>query len=296
MDKFKGTGVALVTPFNENGKVDYNGLQKLVEFQINNGTNYLVVQGTTGESVTLTNDEKIAVLDYIIEINAGKLPILFGVGGNSTSDVCDKIKFFSGHKIDGFLSVSPYYNKPSQQGIYEHFKSISNSTSLPIIIYNVPGRTSSNITADTTVQLAKDFKNIVGIKEASGNLEQIMTIILKKPDNFLVISGDDALTLGHILVGGDGVISVIANAFPKRFSTMVNAALNKNLDLAKEKHYELLEIIHYLFVDGNPAGIKYLLKLINICSDYVRLPLVGITEETSKKLYSLTASIDDTLV
>lgn len=296
MDKFKGTGVALVTPFNENGKVDYNGLQKLVEFQINNGTNYLVVQGTTGESVTLTNDEKIAVLDYIIEINAGKLPILLGVGGNSTSDVCDKIKFFSGHKIDGFLSVSPYYNKPSQQGIYEHFKSISNSTSLPIIIYNVPGRTSSNITADTTVQLAKDFKNIVGIKEASGNLEQIMTIILKKPDNFLVISGDDALTLGHILVGGDGVISVIANAFPKRFSTMVNAALNENLDIAKEKHYELLEIIHYLFVDGNPAGIKYLLKLINICSDYVRLPLVGVTEETSKKLYSLTASIDDTLV
>ena len=296
MDKFKGTGVALVTPFNENGKVDYNGLQKLVEFQINNGTNYLVVQGTTGESVTLTNDEKIAVLDYIIEINAGKLPILLGVGGNSTSDVCDKIKFFSGHKIDGFLSVSPYYNKPSQQGIYEHFKSISNSTSLPIIIYNVPGRTSSNITADTTVQLAKDFKNIIGVKEASGNLEQIMTIILKKPDNFLVISGDDALTLGHILVGGDGVISVIANAFPKRFSTMVNAALNENLDLAKEKHYELLEIIHYLFVDGNPAGIKYLLKLINICSDYVRLPLVGVSEETSKKLYSLTASIDDTLV
>ena len=296
MDKFKGTGVALVTPFNVNGKVDYKGLQKLVEFQINNGTNYLVVQGTTGESVTLTNDEKIAVLDYIIEINAGKLPILLGVGGNSTSDVCNKIKFFSDYKIDGFLSVSPYYNKPSQQGIYEHFKSISNSTSLPIIIYNVPGRTSSNITADTTVQLAKDFKNIVGIKEASGNLEQIMTIILKKPDNFLVISGDDALTLGHILVGGDGVISVIANAFPKRFSTMVNAALNENLDLAKEKHYELLEIIHYLFVDGNPAGIKYLLKLINICSDYVRLPLVGVTEETSKKLYSLTASIDDTLV
>ena len=296
MDKFKGTGVALVTPFNENGKVDYNGLHKLVEFQINNGTNYLVVQGTTGESVTLNKEEKIAVLDYIIEINAGKLPILLGVGGNSTSDVCKKIKFFSDHKIDGFLSVSPYYNKPSQQGIYEHFKSISNATNLPIIIYNVPGRTSSNITADTTVKLAKDFKNIVGVKEASGNLEQIMTIILKKPDNFLVISGDDALTLGHILVGGDGVISVIANAFPKRFSTMVDAALNKNLDLAKEKHYELFEFTHYLFVDGNPAGIKYLLKLNNICSDFVRLPLVGITEETSKKLYSLTASIDDTLV
>ena len=195
MDKFKGTGVALVTPFNENGKVDYNGLHKLVEFQINNGTNYLVVQGTTGESVTLNEEEKIAVLDYIIEINAGKLPILLGVGGNSTSDVCEKIKFFADYKIDGFLSVSPYYNKPSQQGIYEHFKCISNSSNHPIIIYNVPGRTSSNMTAYTTVKLAKDFKNIIGVKEASGNLEQIMTIILKKPDNFLVISGDDALTL-----------------------------------------------------------------------------------------------------
>ena len=296
MDKFKGTGVALVTPFNLNGKVDYNGLQKLVEFQIKNGTNYLVVQGTTGESVTLSVEEKIAVLDYIIEINAGRLPILLGVGGNNTSAVCESIMFFSNYKIDGFLSVSPYYNKPSQEGIYEHFKCISNASNLPIIIYNVPGRTSSNISSDTTVKLAKDFKNIIGVKEASGNLEQIMRIILKKPDNFLVISGDDALTLAHILVGGDGVISVVANAFPKRFSTMVDAALNQNLDLAKEKHYELFEIIHYLFVDGNPAGIKYLLKLINICSDFVRLPLVGIKEETAKKLYKLTASIDDTLV
>ena len=296
MDKFKGTGVALVTPFSSNGKIDYSGLQKLVEFQINNGINYLVVQGTTGESVTLSEEEKIAVLDYIIEINAGRLPILLGVGGNNTLAVCEKIKFFSNYKIDGFLSVSPYYNKPTQAGIFQHYKVIANSTNLPIIIYNVPGRTSSNISSQTTLELASSITNIVGVKEASGDLEQIMNIILKKPANFLVISGDDALTLPHICVGGDGVISVIANAFPKRFSTMVHAALNNNLILANEKHYELFEIIHYLFKDGNPAGIKHVLKLINICSDNVRLPLVNITEKTADMLYGLVASIDDTLV
>ena len=296
MDKFKGTGVALVTPFSSNGKIDYIGLQKLVEFQINNGINYLVVQGTTGESVTLSEEEKIAILDYIIEINAGRLPILLGVGGNNTLAVCEKIKFFSNYKIDGFLSVSPYYNKPTQAGIFQHYKVIANSTNLPIIIYNVPGRTSSNISSQTTLELASSITNIVGVKEASGDLEQIMNITLKKPANFLVISGDDALTLPHICVGGDGVISVIANAFPKRFSTMVHAALNNNLSLANEKHYELFEIIHYLFKDGNPAGIKYVLKLINICSDNVRLPLVNITKKTADKLYELVASIDDTLV
>ena len=296
MDKFKGTGVALVTPFAENGKVDYNGLEKLVEFQINNGVNYLVVQGTTGESVTLNDEEKVAVLEYIIEINAKRLPILLGVGGNNTAEITNKINYFSNYEIDGFLSVSPYYNKPSQNGIYQHFKEISLSSSLPIILYNVPGRTSSNMTPETTLRLANDFTNIIGIKEASGNLEQIMTIICSKPEKFLVISGDDALTLPHISVGGDGVISVIANAFPKRFSSMVHEALNSNLNIAREKHYELLEIIHYLFIDGNPAGIKYLLKLINICSDTVRLPLVNISETTAKKIYELVAGIDDTLV
>ena len=296
MNKFKGTGVALVTPFAENGKVDYNGLEKLVEFQISNGVNYLVVQGTTGESVTLNDEEKVAVLEYIVEINAKRLPILLGVGGNNTAEITDKIKYFSSYEIDGFLSVSPYYNKPSQNGIYQHFKEISLSSSLPIILYNVPGRTSSNISPGTTLRLANDFSNIIGIKEASGNLEQIMMIISNKPENFLVISGDDALTLPHISVGGDGVISVIANAFPKRFSSMVQEALNNNLDIAREKHYELLEIINYLFIDGNPAGIKYLLKLINICSDSVRLPLVNISENTAKKIYELVAGIDDTLV
>ena len=296
MNKFKGTGVALVTPFAENGKVDYNGLEKLVEFQISNGVNYLVVQGTTGESVTLNDEEKVAVLEYIVEINAKRLPILLGMGGNNTAEITDKIKYFSSYEIDGFLSVSPYYNKPSQNGIYQHFKEISLSSSLPLILYNVPRRTSSNISPETTLRLANDFSNIIGIKEASGNLEQIMMIISSKPENFLVISGDDALTLPHISVGGDGVISVIANAFPKKFSSMVQEALNGNLDIAREKHYELLEIIHYLFIEGNPAGIKYLLKLINICSDSVRLPLVNISENTAKKIYELVAGIDDTLV
>lgn len=296
MNKFRGTGVALVTPFAESGKVDFNSLEKLVEFQISNGVNYLVVQGTTGESVTLSNEEKIAVLAYIIEINANRLPILLGVGGNNTAEITEKIKYFSSYEIDGFLSVSPYYNKPTQIGIYQHFKEISLATKLPIILYNVPGRTSSNMSCETTLQLANDFTNIIGIKEASGDLEQIMMIISNKPDNFLVISGDDALTLPHISVGGDGVISVIANAFPKRFSSMVNEALENNLGSAREKHYELLEIIHYLFVDGNPAGIKHVLKLINICSDSVRLPLVNISEATTIKLYELVAGIDDTLV
>ena len=296
MNKFKGTGVALVTPFFKNGNVDYNSLEKLVKFQINNGVNYLVVQGTTGESVTLNEEEKVAVLEYIIEINAKRLPVLLGVGGNNTAEIKEKIKYFSKYDIDGFLSVCPYYNKPSQNGIYQHFKEISFSSSLPIILYNVPGRTSSNMSSETTLRLANDFNNIIGIKEASGNLEQIMAIISSKPENFLVISGDDALTLPHISVGGDGVISVVANAFPKRFSFMVQEALNSNLDTARKKHYELLEIIHYLFIDGNPAGIKYLLKLINICSDTVRLPLVNINENTAKKLYELVAGIDDTLV
>ena len=296
MDKFKGTGVALITPFNETGKIDYSALQKLVEFQIQNGVNYLVVQGTTGESVTLSDDEKVSILEYILEINANRLPIVLGVGGNNTKAVAEKIKFFSNYNIDGFLSVSPYYNKPSQLGIIAHYKEICSKTMLPVILYNVPGRTSSNILPETILSLAQEVSNIIGVKEASGNLEQIMEVILNKNDNFLVISGDDALTLPHLSVGGDGVISVVANAFPKRFSTMVQEALEGNLESAREKHYELLEIIHYLFKDGNPAGIKHLLKLINICSDKVRLPLVNVSKTTADKIYELVAGIDDTLV
>ena len=296
MKKFNGTGVALVTPFKKDGEVDYSALEKLVEFQIQNGVNYLVVQGTTGESVTLTDQEKISVLQFVIEINKERLPIVLGIGGNNTNSVIEQIHQFSNYKIDGILSVSPYYNKPSQEGIYAHYKALSKASSLPIILYNVPGRTSSNISPDTTLKLANECENIVAIKEASGNLEQIMQIILHKPDGFLVISGDDALTLPHLAIGGDGVISVVANAFPKRFSTMVSSILKGDLDLAKQKHYELFEIIKYLFADGNPGGIKYVLKLINICEDNMRLPLVNINEKTANKLYELVASIDDTLV
>ena len=296
MNKFKGTGVALITPFNEDGKVDFSGLQKLLDFQIKNDTNYLVVQGTTAESATLSEEEKTAIIEYILEINSNRIPVVLGVGGNNTKEVAKKIDFFSSYKIDGFLSVSPYYNKPTQRGLIEHYKVISSETDLPILLYNVPGRTSSNISSVTTLKLANEISNIVGIKEASGNLEQIMNLIANKPDDFLVISGDDALTLPHIAVGGDGVISVVANAFPKRFSEMVTWALNGNLELARQKHYELLEIIHYLFKDGNPAGIKYILKLINICSDKVRLPLVNVSPSTASKLYELVAGIDDTLV
>ena len=295
MDKFKGTGVALVTPFREEGGVDYSALQKLVEFQIDNGVNYLVVQGTTGESVTLNEDEKLAVLEYVIDINKKRLPIVLGVGGNNTLSVVSQMNKFNNSSIDAYLSVSPYYNKPPQKGIIAHYKEITNATDKPIILYNVPGRTASNMNSETTLELAHSISNIIGVKEASGNLEQIMEIISSKPNDFLVISGDDALTLPHIACGGDGVISVVANAFPKRFSSMVFHASRGELVKARSFHYELFPIIQQLFADGNPGGIKYVLKLINISEDYMRLPLVNINKETAKKLYKLVADIDDTL-
>ncbi len=296
MVSFKGVGVALVTPFRENGSVDYNGLQKLVEYQVNNGTDYLVVQGTTGESATLNSDEKIAVLDYIAEINAKRLPIVLGIGGNNTLSVAKQLENLDASNVDGILSVSPYYNKPSQRGIIEHYSVIAQATDLPIILYNVPGRTSSNVLAETTLDIASNVKNIVAVKEASGNLEQIMSIVKNKPNGFLVLSGDDALTLPHLAIGGDGVISVVANAFPKRFSTLVHAALEGNMQLAKEKHYELIDVIKYLFADGNPGGVKHVLSLLNICEDHLRLPLVKINESTAQKLYELTAQIGEKVV
>ena len=295
MNKFKGTGVALVTPFRKEGEVDFNALQKLVEFQIENGVNYLVVQGTTGESVTLTDEEKVSVLEYIIDVTKNRVPIVLGVGGNNTSNVVQQIKKFNSYRIDAYLSVSPYYNKPSQAGIVAHYGQIAQATDKPIILYNVPGRTGSNMTAETTLTLANTYANIIAVKEASGNLEQIMEIIKSKPSDFLVISGDDALTLPHIACGGDGVISVVANAFPKRFSSMVDYALKGNLEKAKPLHYELFPIIQQLFADGNPGGIKYVLKLISIGEDHMRLPLVNINDEVAKKLYELVAAIDDTL-
>ena len=295
MNKFKGTGVALVTPFRKEGEVDFNALQKLVEFQIENGVNYLVVQGTTGESVTLTDEEKVSVLEYIIDVTKNRVPIVLGVGGNNTSNVVQQIKKFNSYRVDAYLSVSPYYNKPSQAGIVAHYGQIAQATDKPIILYNVPGRTGSNMAAETTLTLANTYANIIAVKEASGNLEQIMEIIKSKPSDFLVISGDDALTLPHIACGGDGVISVVANAFPKRFSSMVDFALKGDLEKAKPLHYEFFPIIKQLFADGNPGGIKYVLKLISIGEDHMRLPLVNINDEVAKKLYELVAAIDDTL-
>lgn len=291
MYNFKGTGVAIVTPFKADKSVDYNALEKLVNYLIDNGINYIVVQGTTGESVTLTKQEKVETLAFIIKVNNGRLPIVLGIGGNCTQTVVDTLKTTDLTGVNAILSVSPYYNKPTQEGIYQHYKAVSEASTLPIILYNVPGRTSSNILPATTLRLANDFSNIIAIKEASGNLEQCMTIIQNKPKDFLVISGDDALVLPFMACGGDGVISVIANAFPKGFSDMTTAALNGNYSLAKELHYKHFEIIHYLFVDGNPAGVKAVLKMLNIIGDDVRLPLVQVTENTLKNLEKLTSQM-----
>ena len=290
MNKFKGTGVAIVTPFNEDNSVDYKGLEKLVEHLIANQINYLVVQGTTGESVTLSSKEKEETLAFIIKINNGRLPIVLGIGGNCTSAVIDTLQHTNLSGVDAILSVSPYYNKPTQEGIYQHYKAISAVATLPIILYNVPGRTSSNILAETTVRLATDFDNIIGIKEASGSLEQCMEIVNTKPTDFLVISGDDALTLPMIASGGDGVISVIANAFPEGFSKMVQAALVNEMQVARKYHYKYFSMIAYLFAEGNPAGIKAALKTLGIIGDTVRLPLVSVSEKTNNAIKELIAS------
>ncbi len=289
MGKFKGLGVALVTPFSENGNVDYAGLQRLVELQIQGGTDYLVVHGTTGESVTLTKEEKVTTLDFIREIAANRIPIVLGIGGNNTREVCNELDSTDLSGVSGILSVSPAYNKPTQEGIYQHYKAISQATDREIILYNVPGRTSKNVEAETTVRCAEDFKNIVAVKEASGDLEQVMSILQNRPDGFEVLSGDDALTLAMIGCGADGVISVVGNAFPQVFSKMVHAALDSNMAEARTQHYQLFEMIDWLFVDGNPAGIKEVLKYLNICHNYVRLPLVPVGKQVSDKLYALIA-------
>lgn len=290
MNKFKGTGVAIVTPFNEDKSVDYNSLEKLVEHLITNGIDYIVVQGTTGESVTLTSEEKRETLAFIIKVNNERLPIVLGIGGNCTATVVEAFKSTDLTGVDAILSVSPYYNKPTQEGIYQHYKAVAEVSTLPIILYNVPGRTSSNILPATTLRLARDFDNIIAVKEASGSLEQCMEIINNKPEDFLVISGDDALTLPMIACGGDGVISVLANAFPKGFSDMVSNALSSDMKGAQENHYKYFEMIHYLFVEGNPAGVKAALKLLGITGDDVRLPLVNVGEKTFNKIKELIAT------
>lgn len=282
--KFQGTGVALITPFKSDMSIDFEGLSNLVEHCIEGGVDFFVVMGTTGESATLSLEEKQQVLEYVKKINNSRLPIVLGIGGNNTQRVIDSFNHFDLNSVDGILSVSPSYNKPTQEGIYQHFRAVSEASLLPIILYNVPGRTASNMTADTTLKLARDFDNIVGIKEASGNLSQIMNIIADKPSDFLVLSGDDALALPIILMGGKGVISVLGQAISKEFSSMVKFALMNDLINANQLHYDLLPFVNPLFEEGNPAGIKKLLKLLRITSDDVRLPLVKGSLDLEEKL------------
>jgi len=276
MNQFKGAGVALVTPFSADMSIDFPALRQLVREQIAGGTNFLVVQGTTGESPTLTSDEKLKVLETVQEENNGQLPIVYGVGGNNTMAVAEAFsKIPAG--VDGILSVAPYYNKPIQRGFVAHYKAIAQATDLPIIMYNVPGRTGSNMLAETTLELA-EVKNIVAMKEASGNMEQIMEIIRCRPADFLVLSGDDALTMPLIAAGADGVISVVANSFPKQFSQMVTASLNGDLATARKLHYDLLPITKLFFTEGNPGGVKIALEELGWMAPHMRLPLVQVSD------------------
>ncbi len=279
---FKGTGVALVTPFKNDETIDFDALRNLVRMQIDGGTDFLVVQGTTGESPTLTAEEKLQVLNHVIEENNGSLPIVFGAGGNNTRTVGSILRELP-KGIDGILSVSPYYNKPIQKGIVEHYKYLATCTSLPIILYNVPGRTGSNMLPDTTIELSK-IENIVAMKEASGNMEQIMEIIRLKESDFGVLSGDDALTMPLIAAGADGVISVVANAFPKLFSKMVNSALDGNLELSRKYHYALLPITKMFFEEGNPGGVKVALQSLNVMTTKMRLPLYEVSDQLKDRI------------
>ena len=287
MDKIKGAGVALVTPFNEDKSVDYRGLENLLNHVIDGGIDYLVLMGTTGESVTLSKVEKVAVVDFCKKINNSRIPIVLGIGGNNTIQVVEDIKSANLDGIDAILSVSPAYNKPSQEGIYQHYKMISGNCPLPVIIYNVPGRTASNISAETTVRLANDFENIVAIKEASGDMDQIMKIIKNKPSDFVVLSGDDGLTLPMIHMGAEGVISVIGQSHPKEYSDMVSFGLSGNQEIANQLHNKLYDFYVPLYAEGNPVGIKACLELLGICKSQVRLPLVEASDAIKNELKSL---------
>lgn len=280
----KGTGVAMITPFNADGQVDFTALERLTEHLVKGGVEYLVVMGTTGESVTLSKDEKKKVLSAVLATNAGRLPVVLGVGGNDTAEVCKELRGLDTAGISAILSVSPAYNKPTQDGIYAHYRAVSEASPLPIILYNVPGRTGSNMTAATTLRLARDFENIIGIKEASGSVEQCIDILKRRPSDFLVISGDDNLTLPFIACGADGVISVVGNAFPKAFSDLTRAALNNDCDTARSLQFRLFDIINMLFAEGNPGGVKCALKQLGICEEHMRLPLVPVSDTLRQKL------------
>ncbi len=277
-------GVALVTPFKDDESIDFEALARVVEYQIKNGTDYFVVCGTTAETPTLTEQEKEDVKNFVVTINNGRLPIVYGIGGNDTRTIVAKVKETDLTGIDAILSVTPYYNKPSQEGLYQHYAAIAKASLLPIILYNVPGRTGVNMTAETTLRLANEFKIICAIKEASGNFNQIDDIIKNKPTDFLVISGDDGITFPLITLGAVGVISVIGNAFPKEFSRMVRLALQGDYEKARSIHHRFTELIELLFVEGNPAGVKSMLAVMGFIQNKLRLPLVPNTIKTYEKI------------
>lgn len=284
MKELIGAGVALITPFNTDGTIDFDTLGKLIEYQINEGINYLVILGTTGESATLTETEKNQIWKFTAEKVSGRIPLVAGIGGNSTREVVDQVKNFNINGYSSILSVSPYYNKPTQSGIYQHYKAISEVSKLPLILYNVPGRTGSNIAPGTTIKLAKDFKNIVAIKEASGNFNHFSEIMRDKPKDFSLISGDDPVTLPMIALGATGIISVIGNAYPKEVVELTKLALEGNYEKARIHHSNLLAITDLCFVESNPCGIKYVLKEKGFGQDNLRLPLIPIGNDLRNKI------------
>ena len=284
MNKFLGTGVALITPFKSDLSVDYAALEKIVNYNIDNGTNYLVVSGTTGESVTITKEEKKKITKTVIEANKGRLPIVLGIGGNNTAEVIQEINTTDFSQIDAILSVSPYYSKPTQEGLYQHFKAISEASPIPVILYNVPGRTSKNMLPETTLRLANDFDNVIAVKEAGNSVHQYLQLLKDKPEDFLVISGDDDLALGVVLAGGAGVISVIGQAVPKQFCKMIQLGLQGKAKEAYDLHFKLMDITGYIFEENNPAGIKAVFEALGMCRDTVRLPLVPASDGLKLKI------------
>ncbi|MCT4586213.1 MAG: 4-hydroxy-tetrahydrodipicolinate synthase [Carboxylicivirga sp.] len=278
--QLKGTGVALVTPFNQDKEIDHSALARLVDFVLDDGVDFLVALGTTAETATLSEKEKQEVIQTIKTCNQNRVPLVVGLGGNNTGHLIDTINKTNFDGIDAILSVTPYYNKPTQEGLYQHYKAIAEVSPVPLIVYNVPSRTGCNITSSTTLRLANDFDNIIAVKEASGNLQQIMEIIKDKPNDFMILSGDDGTTLPIIASGGDGVISVIANGFPKEFSQMVRLCIDNRLDEARQIHYRLFDLMKSIFIDGNPAGIKAVLELRQIIDNQLRLPLVKVSDKT----------------
>ena len=292
MNKFHGTGVAVVTPFQTNGQVDYNGLKNVINYLIDGGVEYLISLGTTGENATLSQAEKDKVWAYTAEVAAGRVNLIAGIGSNNTHEVVEQIKQFKIAGYDAILSASPAYNKPTQEGIYQHYKAIAEVAPLPVILYNVPSRTGSNISAETTVRLATDFKNIIGIKEASGNFDQFNQVMRDKPEEFLFISGDDPVTLPMIALGAVGVISVIGNALPRQFSDMTRLCIAGDFKAAQKIHSQLIDFTRLMFIEGSPAGVKVALKHLGICGDTLRLPLVQVSEATAAKIIQETQKIN----